>query len=131
MSLDSTWVYTSSTNAIFSGLSSGNYLYEVQAQNSEGIWGNSARIPIIIKPPYWKRAWFIALLAAILSSTFFLIYLARIRAIKRMNQIESSINMYKQQSLRQQMNPHFIFNTLNSIQLYILEKDSIQARIST
>jgi len=125
--LDSTWVYTSSTNAIFSGLSSGNYLYEVQAQNSESIWDNSARIPIIIKPPYWKRAWFIALLAAILSSTFFLIYLARIRAIKRMNQIESSINMYKQQSLRQQMNPHFIFNTLNSIQLYILEKDSISS----
>ncbi|HNS29714.1 MAG TPA: two-component regulator propeller domain-containing protein [Tenuifilaceae bacterium] len=125
--LDSSWVYTHSTNAIFFGLPHGSYFYEVQAQNSEGIWGNSASIPIIIKPPYWKRAWFIALFAAILSSTFFLIYLVRIRAIKRMNQIESSINMYKQQSLRQQMNPHFIFNTLNSIQLYILEKDSISS----
>jgi LytS/YehU family sensor histidine kinase len=34
------------------------------------------------------------------------------------------INEYKQKILRQQMNPHFIFNTLNSIQYFLLDEDT-------
>jgi LytS/YehU family sensor histidine kinase len=47
--------------------------------------------------------------------------------LKRRNELINNINLYKQQSLWQQMNPHFIFNTLNSIQYYILEKDVISS----
>ncbi len=127
LGLDSSWVYTSSTNSIFTGLSHGKYSFEVQSQNSEGIWGDSASFSININPPFWKKIWFIILMATSFSSLLFLVYLVRIRIIRKRNQIENSINIYKQQSLRQQMNPHFIFNTLNSIQLYILEKDNISS----
>jgi LytS/YehU family sensor histidine kinase len=51
----------------------------------------------------------------------------RISSIKKRNDLINNLNIYKQKSLRQQMNPHFIFNTLNSIQLYILEKDHISS----
>jgi ligand-binding sensor domain-containing protein len=127
LGLDSQWVYTNSTNSIFSGLSQGEYTYEVQAQNSDGLWGDSSKIDIKISPPFWKRFWFNGLTTILFSTLLYLVYRTRVRAIRKRNDTINSINIYKQQSLRQQMNPHFIFNTLNSIQLYILEKDHISS----
>ena len=43
--------------------------------------------------------------------------------IKRKEKLHQDLLMYRQQALRKQMNPHFIFNALNSIQLFILQND--------
>jgi ligand-binding sensor domain-containing protein len=128
MGLDSAWLYTRSTSCIFSSLNSGNYTFQVQAQNSNGIWSSSvATLNLIIKPPFWERFWFIILATLILAGTLYAVYSLRISEIKRRNELINSINLYKQQSLRQQMNPHFIFNTLNSIQYFILERDTVSS----
>ncbi len=128
MGLDSTWGFTRSTSCIFSNLKPGSYTFQVQAQNSNGIWSSrSASIDLIIRPPFWERFWFIILAATILAGTVYAVYSLRISEIKRRNELINSINLYKQQSLRQQMNPHFIFNTLNSIQYFILERDTVSS----
>ena len=44
--------------------------------------------------------------------------------VKRRRELLQNINEYKQKMLRQQMNPHFIFNTLNSIQYFLLDEDT-------
>lgn len=125
--VDSLWVYTKNNNAIFSQIPPGKYTFEVQAKNSDGFWSNSASLNIKIFYPYWKTYWFIVLATFLFSGAIFLVYRNRINALKHRNELINSANVYKQQSLRQQMNPHFIFNTLNSIQLYILEKDPISS----
>lgn len=127
MGLDSLWIYSNTTNATYSGIKFGKYSFEVQAQNSDGIWGNSTSLNLSISPPFWQTYWFILLITIVFSGTIFLIYRNRVSAIRRRNELINNLNIYKQQSLRQQMNPHFIFNTLNSIQLYILEKDHISS----
>lgn len=128
LGLDSNWVYTHNTSCSFSNLQSGNFTLEVEAQNSKGAWSSSgAKISIVVNPPYWERFWFIALITVLLSSLLYFIYTLRVREINRRNELMNNINIYKQQSLRQQMNPHFIFNTLNSIQYYILERDTISS----
>jgi ligand-binding sensor domain-containing protein len=127
LGLDSTWIYTQATNSIYTSLSSGNYTFEVQSQNSDGLWGDSATLSLSISPPYWQTYWFIILATLIFTGVIYLIYKLRIKDIKRRNELMNNLNIYKQKSLRQQMNPHFIFNTLNSIQLYILEKDHISS----
>jgi LytS/YehU family sensor histidine kinase len=53
---------------------------------------------------------------------FFVYY--RLRMIRKRNALMQDINEYKQKILRQQMNPHFIFNTLNSIQYFLLDEDT-------
>ena len=128
LGVDSSWVYSQTPNCQYNGLTDGKYKFEVEAQSYNGIWSESpAAVEFIINPPFWKRIWFLLLLAISFSGLFFLIYRIRVSSIHRRNDLLQNINLYKQQSLRQQMNPHFIFNTLNSIQLYILEKDSISS----
>ncbi|HOP04902.1 MAG TPA: histidine kinase [Tenuifilaceae bacterium] len=127
LGIDSSWVCTNNSNAIFSKVPHGKYTFEVQTQNADGAWSNSDSIGVTIAPPYWQTFWFIFLSTLVFSGFIFVIYLYRIKTLKKQNTLINSANEYKQQSLRQQMNPHFIFNTLNSIQLFILEKDSISS----
>jgi ligand-binding sensor domain-containing protein len=126
--LDTTWVYTNNTNAIYSNLPSLKYTFEVQCQNNDGLWSETAKLNIYIKKAYWQTNFFIAISAFFFSLLIFIIYRIRITAIKRRNELINLTNLYKQQSLRQQMNPHFIFNTLNSIQLYILQNDPLNSQ---
>lgn len=44
---------------------------------------------------------------------------------RRMSEMNHKISELTQANLRQQMNPHFIFNTLNSIQYYMYQHDKL------
>lgn len=50
---------------------------------------------------------------------------SRINAKRKLSEMNSKIAEITQANLRQQMNPHFIFNTLNSIQYYMYQHDKI------
>ena len=52
---------------------------------------------------------------------------SRLRANQRLTLLQHTISELNQQNLRQQMNPHFVFNTLNSIQYYVFQNDKIAA----
>jgi sensor histidine kinase YesM len=54
---------------------------------------------------------------------------ARINAGRRISEMNRKISEITQANLRQQMNPHFIFNTLNSIQYYMYQHDKIATNI--
>jgi tetratricopeptide (TPR) repeat protein len=58
-----------------------------------------------------------------------LLFIIRNNHRKKQKQIEFEKNMleFEQQALRAQMNPHFIFNAINSIQKYILKKNQQEA----
>jgi len=63
-----------------------------------------------------------ALVAAV---TALLINRYRFRSRQRIAEMNHTISELNQTNLRQQMNPHFIFNTLNSIQYYVFQNDKI------
>jgi LytS/YehU family sensor histidine kinase len=50
---------------------------------------------------------------------------SKLRATKRISEMNRTISELTQANLRQQMNPHFIFNTLNSIQYYMYQHDKL------
>ncbi len=126
--VDSSWIQTYSTSCLYSGLTHGKYTFQVEVLNSFGNWSyQPTQIKFNIKPPYWQRTWFLVAISLMFTLFLLLIYRLRVDSIRKRNEMLSNINLYKQQSLRQQMNPHFIFNTLNSIQLFILEKDSVSS----
>jgi hypothetical protein len=50
---------------------------------------------------------------------------AKINAKRRISEMNRKISEITQANLRQQMNPHFIFNTLNSIQYYMYQHDKL------
>jgi len=128
LGLDTNWIYSKSTTCLYTGLKSGEYRFELQALNSNGVWSaKSTVLKFVISPPYWHRTWFVALITLLLTGILYIVYIVRVKEIRRRTELQNNVNLYKQQSLRQQMNPHFIFNTLNSIQYYILERDTISS----
>ncbi len=67
----------------------------------------------------------VAGIALIIAVAVLIITRSRFRTHKRISDMEFRISELNQQNLRQQMNPHFIFNTLNSIQYYVFQNDKI------
>jgi LytS/YehU family sensor histidine kinase len=65
--------------------------------------------------------------ALIASLTILLINRYRYRSRQRIAAMNHTISELNQTNLRQQMNPHFIFNTLNSIQYYVFQNDKISS----
>ncbi len=125
---DSTFVYTRIPYVVLPALSPDSYRFEVWAQNAYGQWSlNPARIDFTISPPFWTTPWFVFLVSVALFLILSIAFSLRLRVIKRHDMLSRRLDGWKQQALLQQMNPHFIFNTLNSIQLFILQNDALSS----
>jgi hypothetical protein len=125
---DSTFIYTRIPYVVLPALSPDSYRFEVWAQNAYGQWSlNPARIDFTISPPFWTTPWFVFLVSVALFLLLSIAFSLRLRVIKRHNMLSRRLDGWKQQALLQQMNPHFIFNTLNSIQLFILQNDALSS----
>ncbi|MDB5281759.1 MAG: putative signal transduction histidine kinase [Bacteroidota bacterium] len=122
-------IYTRNTTVNFNALPPGKYSFSVWAKSIVGVWSESpATLDFEIAPPYWKTWWFItgAALLVIFSLTGLLRW--RIRQI-RMREVEKTrinkkIGEIELQAVRTQMNEHFIFNSLNSIQNFINQNNT-------
>lgn len=124
LGLDSTWISTKQRIQRFTTLDPGRYSFEVLAQNEDGVWSSEPAVySFRIKKPFYQQWWFLLLAFMLFFASFWIIYKRRINALRKRNILLQSINSYKQRILSQQMNPHFIFNTLNSIQYYLLDED--------
>ncbi len=122
--LDTTWVHTKQRIQRFTTLEPGKYSFEVFAQNEDGVWSSEPAVySFQINKPFYQQWWFLVLAFMLFFASFWIIYKRRINALRKKNLLLQSINSYKQRILSQQMNPHFIFNTLNSIQYYLLDED--------
>jgi ligand-binding sensor domain-containing protein len=128
--LNQGWVTTKNLQVEYAFLPSGKYKFEVYAINSEGLISSlPAVVNLIIYPPFWKTWWFLSLMAiiAILLTLAYISYRTRQLRIKHL--LQNDISKYKQQALIRQMDPHFVFNTLNSIQAFVMRNDSIASTV--
>lgn len=123
---DNDWNYTTGANRVakYTNVDPGHYTFQVKAANMDGVWNmEGLSVSVIIKPPFWKATWFYILEFIVLVLTVILI--VKYREKKMMEQ--NRFLMLEQKLLRSQMNPHFIFNSLSSIQSFIFESNPIEA----
>jgi sensor histidine kinase YesM len=104
----------------------------VNATNTSGKWSpHIKKVILVITPPIWKTGWFIITTIAVAALLLFYIIYSRIKSIskkeKQQLQYEREVMELEAQALRSQMNPHFIFNCLNSIKLLIQEDKKQEA----
>ncbi len=124
------------TSATYSNLPPGSYRFQLKAVNEDGIWSQVQSTPIVeISHPFWQEWWFIMALiglAILLISLFIRFRINQVRSKARAQQqrleLENAMLELEQKALRLQMNPHFIFNALNSIQGLIATQDTKAAR---
>jgi ligand-binding sensor domain-containing protein/two-component sensor histidine kinase len=118
--------------ASYSNLSHGSYSFEVIASTGDGRWSEPVSFSFVITPPYWLRWWFFAACALAMAALGYGV--VRYRSVQRERRertrqlmLRSRMLQLEQQSLNANMNRHFVFNALNSIQYHINKQDRATA----
>lgn len=127
--------------ASFTNLDPGSYIFKVQAANNDGVWNmEGSQVRLMVHSPLYMHWWFnpslIGLITLILSVIAYLaVKTTRSKAKQQLVETELRLSkaekegvQYRLSSLRAQMDPHFIFNSLNSIQHFIANSDKNAAR---
>lgn len=115
---DENWIIADkSHSATYQNLPVENYLFRVSAKDSEGnIAGTVSGFPFKIIPPFWLTWWFFLLCASVVVLLFWLLFRSRIQSLRKKAALHQQLAELEAKALRAQMNPHFIFNSLNAIQ---------------
>lgn len=134
LGIDSNWISTDVRFARFPGLVPRNYEFQVIAINEDGIESEEqATVKFKISPPFWQTWWFrilTLLLGGGIVWGFFHTRYRRIRNREKMKRdFKDQVNELRAQALQTQMNPHFIFNSLNAIQHFLTTNDQENAMI--
>ena len=129
--VDTGWVSNGTKNvARYTQLKPGEYTFYVRSANTNYVWSKSAQaIQISIIPPWYNTWWFYTLL--VLSSISFLIIFVsqRIKSIRYKAAVKEKILETEMAALKAQMNPHFMFNCINSIDAFIHSNDKYNATL--
>lgn len=113
-------------------LPGGNYDFRVRARKNNGPWSKPAWLSLIIETPFTETLLFFVLCAiAALPLAYFLFRWVLLRkTMARKKQADQEVRMLhlRHQALSAMINPHFLFNCLNTIQGYIQKNDRDAAR---
>ena len=121
------WSHTEGRAVNFAKLAPGNYQFEVQSQNEDGVWSQSLVHEFTIHNPWWLQWWFYLLMVAGSMAAIWAFYQYRKGIFRKEVALQKQLTDMERQALAAQMNPHFIFNCLNSIRRLILDQDGDNA----
>ena len=117
---DTAWTFTRQGNVSYANLSPGHYVFEVKAANYALVWSSVNSISINIDPPFWQTWWFRVVMLCLAASGTYFVFRWRVGNIRREEKIKTNLTnkmaQLEMKALRAQMNPHFVFNSLSSIQ---------------
>ena len=123
----------SDQKAVYFNVPPGRYVFRVKVVNSYGVW-TQRNIDITITPPWWTTWWFRIGSLLFIAALFYLIVRWRVRQKfnqqlersekdKQLAELRQKTGELEMQALRAQMNPHFVFNSLNAINNFILQNN--------
>lgn len=121
---DTTWQINNFTqnSVIYNALSPGSYTFQIRVVN-QGFYSEIKEVHFKIYPAFYLRWWFIVATLIIFLIIVYFVYHWQLELQKRKMQRINELNTSKLTAIKSQMNPHFIFNSLNSIQDLILKGD--------
>lgn len=113
---------------VFSDLAPGEYVFRAKAMSEDGVWSSQELvIPMYISPPFYATIWFRILGLCVLAASLFGYIKYREHLIQRKERHEADIarriTELEKRALQAQMNPHFIYNCMNSIQQFMILHD--------
>ena len=116
---------------VFNDLAPGNYSITYRAANSQGMLSEATSFDFRVVPPWWRSWWFytIVLVGIFIGVSIALKVRDRQRQLNHERDNASKLLManLESQTLRSQMNPHFLFNIFNTIQELILTQETDKA----
>lgn len=133
---DENWSsWSDQTRINFSSLPPGAYHFKVESTYDEKLISRPTGFQFTINQPFWQTLWFKSLAILIFAGLITSIFLIREKSIrdravqqKAVLEQENKLLSLEQKALQLQMNPHFIFNSLNSIQSLVAGEKTEEAR---
>ncbi len=113
---DSGWITTRDRLVTFPNLPSGNYEFQVRSSNN-GVFEEReiTSYSFIIKRPFWEQPWFLAGFMIILVTSFYQYLRLRERRMKAREDLQRERIIAQYETLKNQVNPHFLFNSFNTL----------------
>lgn len=127
--LDRWWTVASQSDVVYQNLSPGKYVFRLRARTIGTTWSDPLEIPVNITPALYQRTIFYIICGIILWAILhYFIHRYRVN-FKRRQELSYKLVTLEQKALRAMMNPHFIFNSLGSIQNYLLQNRAGEANL--
>lgn len=123
--IDNQWQYRNfnENKVSFTALKPGKYTFTVKSINENNIESEPITYQFIIHPPFWATWWFYSILGFVFITATIFVYRYQLKKQQKKIELENELNASKLIAIQSQMNPHFIFNAINSIQDLILQGD--------
>lgn len=135
---DEDWYESGQWSCRLRHLAPGSHEFRLQAKLEGGPWSaESVLLPIHVNPPFWYTGWFRSVLILAVLACLAGIHSWRARALRKKErekllllQMQHSLSKLEWRAINASLNPHFLFNALNSIQYYFNQGgDLVQANI--
>jgi hypothetical protein len=127
--LEKNWNTGPETSVVYKNLSPQSYTFKLRAGSFGSDWSDAVELIVVIKPSIYQRKAFI--IGGIILLIIFIYLGSRhyINRLKRSQELKNKLITYEQKALQSMMNPHFIFNSLGSIQNYLLQNKTNEASL--
>jgi sensor histidine kinase YesM len=121
---DKTWLVAEFNDheIVYNALAPGDYTFSVKAEN-KGVFSETVNYSFTIAAPVYLRWWFLLATGFFFVLAVAFLYRYQLNLQQRKARIINELNLSKLTAIQSQMNPHFIFNSLNSIQDLVLKGD--------
>ncbi|WAC42523.1 sensor histidine kinase [Pedobacter sp. SL55] len=122
------WISFTGNNFVLTHLSPGSYLLKINVRLANVNLNQTMVYQIIIKPKFWQTTWFFMLvllifIAAIAYTTWLVVNHFQKNTLQKIK-LENRIADIENKAFLNQLNPHFLYNALNALQDYIIQKDT-------
>ncbi len=125
---DNTWRTTTERQVVFANLPPGSFTFTVEVADGQGIFiPQAATFSFTIRPAFWQQWWFPYAVGMLVLLIAFIMFTNHLKAVKNKNQLLLSLAENQQKALVQLINPHFIFNVLNSFSSAVATENKMNA----
>ena len=121
---DKNWIDAADRRFVnYTNIPGGNYIFKVRAfTDGGGVKENNISVPLFIATPFYKTSFFYFLIVALLSALLYALYRNRMNHQSEVHDLQSKAQLLEKEKamvmfegLKQQLNPHFLFNSLTSL----------------
>lgn len=124
--LDTTWQLTTDDSKSFPKLPPNKYVFKVRSSLNKNFRNTSeAAYAFEIEKPFWRTWWFIALVILLAGTALYLYIRSREGRLKHVERLRQEKIEFQFQVLRNQVNPHFLFNSFNTLISTIEENPAV------
>jgi hypothetical protein len=122
--IDHDYQKSGNSSVAYYNLPAGRHTFRISVDNGEGVFGEEQVYHFTIDKHFANTIWFRSLIVAAIAIGTFIYFRRWNRRRKILYAQERELTKMELKAIRSQMNPHFIFNSMNAIQNLVLSEET-------